>query len=41
MRVELVTDAIRHLNESDATETLQEFQAAGGVLTTTEQLCKG
>ncbi|HYP09085.1 MAG TPA: isochorismatase family cysteine hydrolase [Bryobacteraceae bacterium] len=33
-RVELVTDAVRHLNEKEAAQTLKEFEAAGGVLLT-------
>ena len=36
-RVELVTDAIRPLNEAEAEQTLREFEAAGGILTTTAQ----
>lgn len=34
-RVELVTDAIKSLNPSDERDTLERFQAQGGVLTTT------
>ena len=34
-RVELVTDAIRHLNEADARAMFAEFEAAGGKLVTT------
>ena len=34
-RVELVTDAIRHLNEADARAMIAEFEAAGGKLVTT------
>ena len=34
-RVEIVTDAIRHLDEAAAKASLEEFQAAGGHLTTT------
>ena len=34
-RVELVTDAIRHLNEADARAMTTEFEAAGGKLVTT------
>jgi nicotinamidase/pyrazinamidase len=38
-RVELVTDAIRHLNEDEARTMMREFEAAGGVLVTTGQVC--
>ena len=34
-RVELVTDAIRSLNEDEAQKMMQELEAAGGALTTT------
>ncbi|HYI93246.1 MAG TPA: isochorismatase family protein [Bryobacteraceae bacterium] len=34
-RVELVMDAIRHLNEPDARAMMAEFETAGGVLVTT------
>jgi len=33
-RVELVTDAVRHLNESTCNQMIAKFQAEGGVLTT-------
>jgi len=38
-RVALVTDAVRHLDETAAHAMLQEFEKAGGVLTTTGQIC--
>lgn len=34
-RVELVIDAVRHLNEAEAAQTLKDFEAAGGALTST------
>lgn len=37
-RIELVTDAIRELNAEDARRTIEEFTAAGGVLTTVDHL---
>jgi len=37
--VELVTDAARHLDEAKARTMMQEFEAAGGVLTTTGRIC--
>ena len=37
-RVEVVTDAIRSLNEEAGALTLAEFQAAGGILTTTAEV---
>jgi nicotinamidase/pyrazinamidase len=37
-RVEIVTDAIRSLNESEGERVLSEFTAAGGVLTTSTAL---
>ncbi len=37
-RVELVTDAIETLREEDAQRTYDEFTAAGGVLTSVEQV---
>jgi nicotinamidase/pyrazinamidase len=37
-RVELVTDAVRHLDESGRDQFLAEFQRNGGVLTTLEQV---
>ena len=37
-RVEVVTDAIRALSEDDSRKVLDEFKAAGGVLTASEQL---
>lgn len=33
-RVELVTDAVMHLNQQEARRTFEEFQRAGGTLTT-------
>jgi len=39
-RVELVTDAIRHINLDAYAAMLTEFQAAGGLLTTTELITK-
>ena len=38
-RVEMVTDAVRHLNEQEAELTRREFEAAGGALVTTSQIC--
>jgi nicotinamidase/pyrazinamidase len=40
-RVELVTDAVKGLKKADSDRTLSEFTAAGGVLTTLEQVCAG
>ena len=40
-RVELVTDAVETLREEDARRTYAEFTAAGGVLTTVEQVTAG
>lgn len=40
-RVELVTDATETLREADALRTYAEFTAAGGVLTTVEQVTAG
>jgi nicotinamidase/pyrazinamidase len=37
-RVELVTDAVRHLDEARSDEMLREFEASGGVLVTTASL---
>jgi nicotinamidase/pyrazinamidase len=37
-RVELVTDAVRSLDESAAKQTMAEFTAAGGVLTTAAEV---
>jgi len=37
-QVEIVTDAIRSLNESDGERVLNEFKAAGGALTTSAAL---
>jgi nicotinamidase/pyrazinamidase len=37
-RVELVTDAVRSLNQVDADAVLAEFTAQGGVLTTTAEV---
>ena len=34
-RVELVTDAVRHLNEDEAQQMMRELEKAGGALTTT------
>lgn len=39
-RVELVTDAVQHLDAGAAGRFLDEFQAGGGVLTTTAQVCR-
>jgi nicotinamidase/pyrazinamidase len=39
VRVELVTDAIRSLDDAAAAEMLGEFAASGGVLTTVDVLC--
>jgi nicotinamidase/pyrazinamidase len=38
-RVELVTDAVRHLNEAEATQMLEDFKSLGGVLVTTSEIC--
>ena len=38
-RVELVTDAIRSIRDEDARRTIEEFTAAGGVLTTIGEIC--
>jgi nicotinamidase/pyrazinamidase len=38
-RVELVTDAVRHLNEDEAQQTMRELEKAGGALTTTAEIC--
>ena len=40
-RVELVTDAVRALDESKAAEFFREFTSAGGVLTSTETVLRG
>jgi nicotinamidase/pyrazinamidase len=37
-RVEVVTDAVRHLNESKRDAMFAEFTAAGGMLTTTAEI---
>jgi nicotinamidase/pyrazinamidase len=37
-RVEIVTDAVRALNESDGAKVLADFSAAGGVLSTVAQV---
>jgi nicotinamidase-related amidase len=37
-RVELVTDAVRSLDESAAKQMMAEFTAAGGVLTTVAEV---
>jgi len=39
-KVELVTDAVRHLDEGAASRFLAEFESSGGVLTTTAQVCR-
>lgn len=39
--VEMVTDAIRTLKDDDGRRTIEEFTAAGGVLTTAERVCAG
>jgi nicotinamidase/pyrazinamidase len=39
-RVELVTDAIRHISPAAYEAMLSEFQAAGGILTTSEAITK-
>ena len=38
-RVELVTDAVRHLNETEARQMVSELKASGGTLTTTSEVC--
>ncbi|MBI5281099.1 MAG: cysteine hydrolase [Candidatus Solibacter usitatus] len=38
-RVELVTDAVKSLDEAVAAEMMAEFTGAGGVLTTVEAVC--
>jgi nicotinamidase/pyrazinamidase len=38
-RVELVTDAIRHLNEAESTQMQEKFKSLGGVLVTTSEIC--
>ena len=38
-RVELVTDAVRHLNEDEAQQTMRELEKAGGALVTTAEIC--
>jgi nicotinamidase/pyrazinamidase len=38
--VELVTDAVRSLNEHESETMLAEFKAAGGLLVTTGQVCE-
>jgi nicotinamidase/pyrazinamidase len=38
-RVELVTDAVRHLNEDEAQQTMRDLEKAGGGLTTTAEIC--
>lgn len=40
-RVELVTDAVKALDEQAAEKTLREFTAAGGVLTRTQEALNG
>jgi len=37
-RVEIVTDAVKALDEAAARKTLSDFTAAGGVLTTSDRL---
>lgn len=39
--VEMVTDVIRTLKDDDGRRTIEEFTAAGGVLTTAERVCAG
>lgn len=39
-RVELVTDAVRSLCQADSDKMLQDFTAAGGVLTTVAEVCR-
>lgn len=39
-RVELVTDAVRSLCQADSDNMLNEFRAAGGVLTTVAEVCR-
>ncbi len=38
-RVELVTDAVQHLNEPDRDRFFEEFTAHGGKLTTADEVC--
>jgi nicotinamidase/pyrazinamidase len=38
-RVELVTDAVRHLNEAEAQKMMRELEDAGGALVTTAEIC--
>lgn len=38
-RVEMVTDAVRHLDESASRSMFREFEDKGGVLTTSDQVC--
>ena len=38
-RVELVTDAVRHLDEAKSRQTMHEFEEAGGKLVTTSEIC--
>jgi hypothetical protein len=38
-RVELVTDAVRHLKVESAQAMMREFEQSGGVLVTTNQVC--
>lgn len=40
-RVELVTDAVRSLNEAESARMMEEFTAAGGFLTTVAQVAGG
>jgi nicotinamidase/pyrazinamidase len=40
-RVEIVTDAVRSLNQAEADSMLAEFAAQGGVLTTTAEVTAG
>jgi nicotinamidase/pyrazinamidase len=40
-RVELATDAVRSLNDADRDKFLEEFQSAGGVLTTSAEVMAG
>jgi len=38
-RVELVTDAVRSLNQQEAEQMMADFTGAGGVLTTSAEVC--
>jgi nicotinamidase/pyrazinamidase len=39
-RVELVSDAVRHLDEQKAAAFFQSFESRGGVLTSVESVCR-